>query len=115
MADAQPVIDAERRALDMKAAAGAQFAHEAGIEAARQVSAARQIAEAKFVGKIRFRLFHPVEVIGDGEMLAHIALPGRHRAAIGLGPIRHLFTAVTSVVGKVGRVRQEAEARRLRI
>ena len=31
-------------------------------------------------------------------MLGHIALPGRHAAAIGFGPIRHEFTAVAKVV-----------------
>ena len=94
MAEAQPVIapggvDAKRGAFDMKAGAGAQFAREADIEPAGQIAAARQIAEAKFVGEIGFRLLHPVEVISDREMLGHIALPGRHRAAIRLDPIRH--------------------------
>ena len=94
-------IDAKRGALDMKAGTGAQFANETGIEPARQISPARQIAEPKFVGEIRLRLFHPVEVVGDREMLGHVALPGRHAAAIGFGPMRHRFTAMMNGIGKV--------------
>ena len=45
--------------------------------------------KAKFVGEIGFRLFQPIEVVGDREMLGRVALPGRHSASIGLGPISH--------------------------
>ena len=89
MAQAQPVIDAQRRALDMKAGTGAKFAYEAGIDPAGKVGAARQIDEAKFVREVGIRLLEPIEVIGDREVLGHVALPGRHPATIGLGPIRH--------------------------
>ena len=95
MAKAQLVIDTERRAFDMKTAAGAQFLHEAGIEPAWQIAAARQIAEGKVFGEIRCGLFHPIEVIGDGEMLGDVALPGWHRAAMCLGPIGHQLVALT--------------------
>ena len=64
MTEMQPVIarfDTKRRALDMKAAAGAQFAHEADIEPPDQVAAPRQIAQTELVAEIRFRLFQPVE------------------------------------------------------
>ena len=84
-----PSVDAQRRALDMKTGTGAKFTCEAGIDPAGKVGAVRQIDEAKFVGEVRIRLLQPIEVIGDREVLGHVALPGRHRATIGLGPIRH--------------------------
>ena len=89
MAEPQSVINTERCALDVEARTGAQFAREAGVDPARQVVSARQCAEAEFVGEIGFGLFQPIEVVGDGEVLGHVALPGRHTAAVGLGPVRH--------------------------
>ena len=73
----------------MKAAAGAQFARETDIEMARKPGAAEQIAEAQRFGEIRLGLVEPVEIIGDREMLGDVALPRRHRAAIGLDPVLH--------------------------
>ena len=62
------------------------------------------VSEAQFVGEIGFRLFQPIEVTGDREMLGQVALPGRHRAAIGLSPVRHQVTAITKVGGKARHV-----------
>ena len=95
MAQAQPVVDAQRRALDMKTGTGAKFACEAGIDPAGNVGAARHIDEAKFVREVGIRLLQPIEVIGDREVLGHVALPGRHRATIGFGPIRHDAISIT--------------------
>lgn len=61
MAEAEAVIDGERRALDMEAGAGPQFAREAGGDMAGQVTAPRQIAEAEVFGEIGFRLLQPFE------------------------------------------------------
>ena len=47
------------------------------------------IAKAKHIAKIGVRFLEPIEVITNGEVLGHIALPGRHRATISLGPIVH--------------------------
>ncbi len=73
----------------MKTGTGAKFACEAGIDPAGNVGAARHIDKAKFVREVGIRLLQPIEVIGDREVLGHVALPGRHRATIGLGPMRH--------------------------
>ena len=89
MGQAQPVVDAQRRALDMKTGTGAKFTCEARIDPAGKVGAVRHIDEAKFVREGRIRLLQPIEEMGDREVLGHVALPGRHRATIGLGPIRH--------------------------
>src|SRR5205085_10637374 len=69
MAELQPALKPDRRALDMKAAAGAQFARETDIEMARKPGAAEQVAEAQRFGEIRLGLVEPVEIIGDREML----------------------------------------------
>src|SRR5437763_9741829 len=89
MAEPEAAFEREGRALDLKAAAGAQFAREADVEMARKGRAAQQFAESENLGEIRLRLVEPVEIIGDREMLGHVALPGRHRAAIGLDPVLH--------------------------
>ena len=89
MAEPQPVIDRDRRALDLKAAAGAQFAREPHIEPVGKTAVAQPLAEPQRVGQVRLRLLEPLEVIGDREMLGDVAFPGRHGAAIGLDPVRH--------------------------
>src|ERR1700733_6694213 len=73
----------------MKTSTGAKFACEAGSDPAGNVGAAQHIDEAKFVREVGIRLLQPIEVIGDREVLGHVALPRRHRATMGLGPIRH--------------------------
>src|ERR1700749_1418030 len=73
----------------MKTGTGAKFTCEAGIDPAGNVGAALHFDETKFVREVRIGLLQPIEVIGDGEVLGHIALPGRHCATIGLGPMRH--------------------------
>src|SRR5438874_13809407 len=89
MPEPQSLVEAEYGAFDLKAAAGAQFAREADIEPPRNAAPAQPFAEPKCVGQIGFGLFEPREIIGDREMLGDGAFPGRHRAAIGLDPIRH--------------------------
>ena len=89
MAEAQPVVKAQCRAFDVKAGPGAQFAGETRVDASRPVRAAQRMAGNEGLGEVGVRLLQPVEVIGDREMLGHVALPGRHRAAIGLDPVRH--------------------------
>jgi hypothetical protein len=89
MTQVQPVLDAQRRALDMIAGTGANFACEAGVDSAGIVGRTRQIANARFVREVGVRLLEPIEVIGDREVLGYVALPGRYCATIGLGPIRH--------------------------
>ena len=83
----------------MKTGTGAKFACEAGIDPAGNVGAAPHIDEAKFVREVGICLLQPIEVIGDREVLGHVALPGRHCATIGLGPMRHDATSVHSLPG----------------
>ena len=89
MPEPQPVIDRDWRALDLKAAAGAQFAREPDIEPADKPAAAQQRAEPEALGEVAFALLEPIEIIGDREMLGDVAFPGRHGAAIGLDPVGH--------------------------
>src|ERR1043165_3410179 len=87
--DSQSLVQAEHGALDLKAAAGAQFAREADIEPPRKTAGPQSLAEAERLGQVGLSLFESREIIGDREMLGDVAFPGRHRAAIGLDPIRH--------------------------
>ena len=59
----QPVLDAQRRALDMKAGTGAKFACEAGVDSLGNVGTARQISNAKVVREVGVRLLEPIEVL----------------------------------------------------
>ena len=82
-------VNREYGAFDMKAGAGAKLTRETSVHAARQCRTAPWTVEAEFIGEVRLRFFQTVEVIGDREVLGDIALPGRHRATVGLGPIGH--------------------------
>ena len=89
VAEAQAARRAERGAFQMKAAAGAQLAGEAEVEAAGEAAGAQPIGESERVRQGAFGLLEPLGVIGDREMLGHVAFPGRHGAAIGLKPVLH--------------------------
>ena len=97
MAEAQPVIAPWRRRSVLRSrhescrrrAVRARSGHRTGVAGLRGAADRR--------GQVRRRdllpPLPPVEVVGDGEMLGHVALPGRHRAAICLDPVRHLCPA----------------------
>jgi hypothetical protein len=89
MAEPQSTLEREGRAFDMKAAAGAQLAHEPQVEAAVKPGAAQQVAQVQQVGEVALGIGQPVEIVGDREVLGDVAFPGRHRAAIGLAPAVH--------------------------
>ena len=74
----------DQRALDVKTAAGAQFAGEAHVELPRKTAGAEKLAQARGLGDGALGVAEPVEVIGDREMLGNIAFPRRHRVAVRL-------------------------------
>ena len=86
-------VDAEDGAVDVQPVAGAQFPVEADVA----VDGGRGAPFLLHVGAAHAHRLHQrqvgvaeaIEVIGDGEVLDHVALPRRHRAPVGLHPLTH--------------------------
>src|SRR5690349_4869149 len=85
------LIDANDRAQDVKDGAGAQLLGEADIKTCRGHSErwAKRFGLARQLQEISPRIGKALKVVGNGEMLDDIALPGADDATIGLDPIGH--------------------------
>ena len=86
---------ANRRALDMKGAAGAQLACIAHVIAPGEAARAQHFGQPQLGRERRLGHRDAVEIERDREMLGHVGFPRRYGAAIGLDPRFHRLSYVS--------------------
>ena len=69
-------LKSECGAFNVEAGTFAQFAGEAGVNAARGVGPPWQVRQAQGIREVGFPLLHALEVVGDSEVFCDVALPG---------------------------------------